>query len=116
MSRIAALFMVALAFPVTATANPMRPDPTGSAPVQPETTVTRKAPPALPRLDAIIIIGDLRKAIFRSDQEITLGESINGYRLIDLDPESVTLQRGSVTRKLTLTTPGEFTMVPADEE
>ena len=98
-----------------ALANPMQPDRAAPAPAQPVATA-RAAPPALPRLQSIIIIGDLRKAVFLPDQEIALGEQINGYRLVELDSRSVTLQRGSITRTLTITTSGEFTLQPANEE
>lgn len=116
MFRFIASLTSTLLLTTVASGNPMQPDRGTSTPTQPKASISRPSLPALPRLSSIVIIGDLRKAVFNTDQEIALGESINGYRLINLDNQTATLQRGSVTRTLTITTPGEFTLLPVNEE
>ena len=101
----------------SALGNPMRPDPI-SAP-----TVTKSVAPAVvkqtyrwPTLDNIIIIGDLRKAIFNRSSEVKLGETITGYQLVQVEKDYVILQRGTTTKRINLTTIGAISITPTVEE
>lgn len=102
------------------TANPMRPDT--AAPASNQTSnatapkVTAPKPPRVPRLDNILVIGELRKAFFDAGNEATVGDTVNGYLVTQIEPDFVVLQRGNARSTLELKTPGEFSVSSAKEE
>ena len=95
--------------------NPMQPDSsTGAA-----TTGTSSQPAApfrYPVLQTIVIVGDIKKAIFKNAREVTEGGRINGFLIAAINAESVTLVRGNKKKILYLRAPGEFKLSPATEE
>lgn len=115
----ACIFTVIVALISTASANPMRPD-SFNPPVAPSnnsgTTTQRRADPPVPKLQAVIIIGDYRKAIFTGNREARLGERVGAYVLTTVEPSYVILSRGTLTKRLNLKTAGSTLVTPAKED
>lgn len=97
-------------------ANPMQPDRISAPVVKAQPAAVTPKPPPIPKLEDILIIGALKKATFSGAGEVIPGEMINGYELINIEPQSVTLQRGNRTYLLTLTASGEFNITPITED
>lgn len=114
MYRAPILFTLLCGVCLSAAANPMQPDY-----YQPQTkTVKRAAPaPAVPELRSILIIGNYRTAVFNSDStEKQIGESISSYRIIQIEPDYVVLERNGKQTTLKLSTTGELQIMPAKGE
>jgi hypothetical protein len=109
------LFTVAIAYSSLLAANPMRPD---SASQSVTRTTQSKAVSSYryPRLDTIIIIGELKKAVFNGNKEVKEGETISGFKVGNIASDSVTLIRGNKKKTLYLSSQGEFRLSPAKEE
>lgn len=89
-------------------ANPMQPDN------QPPPTV--KSERKLPSLTAIVMVGDVKKAVFNGNREVSLGDLINGYRLVLVEPSYVVLRGSNGQKKIILKTAGAFVLSAAAEE
>lgn len=98
-----------------ALANPMQPDTADQRPVNNRQSAVYVSP-RYPVLQAIIIVGDLKKAIFKGPQEILEGEKIAGFIVSSITPDSVTLTRGDNKKTLYLKSPGEFKLSPVNED
>jgi len=109
------LFALLLVVPLTAAANPMRPDPL-QAQVSSVPAKTTRAAMRLPKLTAIVVIGDWRRAIFSGDREHKVGDRIGGFTLVAIDSTRVLLKRGSQTTQLTLQSSGKMLIAPAQED
>ncbi|WP_320823115.1 hypothetical protein [Reinekea sp.] len=109
------LFATLLVVPLIATANPMRPD-TERAKASSVPSKTIRAAVRLPRLTAIVVIGDLRRAIFSGDREQQVGDRIDGFTLVAINSTRVLLKRGGQTTQLTLQSTGEMLIAPAQED
>jgi len=109
------LLAMLLAVPVLGAANPMRPDPVAaeSAAVSSKTAVAAQR---LPRLTAIVIIGDWQRAIFSGEREQEVGDRIAGFTLVAISATGVLLKRGGQTTQLTLQSSGEVLISPAQED
>ncbi|TCS43182.1 hypothetical protein [Reinekea marinisedimentorum] len=97
----------------TAFANPMQPD-NYQITVKP---VVKAAPvPKAPELTSILIIGNIRTAIFSNGEEKKIGETIAGYTVKTIEPTYVVLLRAGKEKTLALSTAGELVIQPANEE
>ncbi|PMM04192.1 MSHA biogenesis protein MshK [Vibrio kanaloae] len=76
--------------------------PLGWLTPQQKTTPTKKAPThyRLPSLESIVCKGDTPCYAVLNGQILGQGETITGYRVKNIDPEYVTLQRSSKQWKL----------------
>jgi hypothetical protein len=115
-NRLLALSLF-LVIALTATANPLRPDPISTQPQVKSSTpkpVVRVV--RLPILENIVIIGDYRKAIFQGNKEISEGNVIGDYLLLSVNQNSVVLKRGQQLKTLFLKTSGEVMITPVKED
>lgn len=94
-------------------ANPMQPD---SYRVTAKPVVKVTPEPKTPTLSSILIIGNVRAAIFSNGEEKKVGDTITGYTVKTIEPTFVVLQRGSKEKTLALSTAGELVITPAKEE
>lgn len=103
---LALLLVIGLAF-----ADPMRPDT-----MRPRET-SRPAPAPEPSLTltSVYIVADERFAVI-NNQWLALGDNIHHYKIMDITPESVVLQRGQRMRELTLTQAGELAITATNED
>jgi hypothetical protein len=109
------LLLIGLAQPLVA--NPMRPDPLSTQPqVRSTTTKPVVKTVRLPTLENIIIIGDYRKAVFRSNREVSEGDMIGSFQLLQVNKDSVVLKRGQQLKTLFLKTSGEVSITPVKED
>jgi len=98
-------------------ANPMQPDPViNQSQSSTKTTVVPKPVIRWPSLDSIIIVGELRKAVFNRTTEIEIGNTISGYQLVAIEKDYVVLQRGKNTKRINLNTIGAVSITPSVEE
>ncbi len=115
MSKITMLVITLVAFSLTlANANPMQPDNYRKPAVS--TTKKVSAAPKLPTLTNILIIGDYQLATFNDKTELTLGETISGYQLVEIQPTYVVVLQNNKQTKLELKTTGALAITPAKEE
>ncbi|TXR54302.1 hypothetical protein [Reinekea thalattae] len=97
-------------------ANPMRPD-TGKPAVTPTQKPTAVvSAPALPTLSSILIIGDYRVAVFTRGRERTIGQRINGYTVVQIEPEYIVMKQGTREVTLKIKSRGALSITPAGKE
>jgi hypothetical protein len=115
MSKVQLMSALVLLVAGTALANPLKPDLMGSNNSS-HTNTPRVIAPRYPMLQAVVIIGDLKKAIFDGAREVQEGDRISGYTLTKVTANSVTLSRGNTNKILYLESTGDFHLTPVEEE
>ncbi len=110
-SLLLTLFVVSLV-----QANPLQPDSFKPPKTTSQSSTQTTSTPRLPRLQSIVIVGDVKKAIFNGSREVEEGSSISGYQVVEVTANAVTLARGNTRRTLYLKTTGTFNLSPAEEE
>lgn len=113
---IAALIMSI--FSSSVWANPLKPDPLVGSSTSKTSNVKVSKPvviPRRPKLSDILIIGEYKTAML-NNKEHQIGDIINSYKLVEIFPSFVRLQRGSRTYLLELKVAGNLTIEPAKED
>lgn len=99
-------------------ANPMRPDNinTPQRATNNAQVVAPKPTPRPPQLNSIVVMGDYRIANFSNKNDAQIGELISGYRLIQIEPTYVVVERDSKSTRLNAQGTGSLTIRPAEED